>query len=419
MGTSTIDRTMKRLITFWILVMSTTPSFGQHPLLSTIGRELFDSYEEYQLPSITTRRFTQAKMLGWVKPFQDQGVVTTVSLGQSAEGRTIPLLTFGAGATTVLLWSQMHGDEPTATMALMDILNFFSRAPEHIVTTTIRRNLTLRMIPMINPDGAERFQRRTVQMIDMNRDAQRLETPEARILKGARETYAPQFGFNLHDQDPRYTVGNTKKVSAIALLAPAFDESRSDNDGRRQAKHLAATFAAVMSQFIEGHVSKYDDTFESRAFGDNIQKWGTSTLLVESGGWANDREKMFLRKINAVGLLVSLYALANGDYRSTDLSIYEHLPFNTKYLYDIIVRNATFRASETAPELRVDIGITIDERRNDDGVLELVAKVVDIGDLSVYAAFEEIDAGGSAVESTLIKLDEPIPAAYIETLRKR
>ncbi len=399
--------------------MSTTPSFGQHPLLSTIGRELFDSYEEYQLPSITTRRFTQAKMLGWVKPFQDQGVVTTVSLGQSAEGRTIPLLTFGAGATTVLLWSQMHGDEPTATMALMDILNFFSRAPEHIVTTTIRRNLTLRMIPMINPDGAERFQRRTVQMIDMNRDAQRLETPEARILKGARETYAPQFGFNLHDQDPRYTVGNTKKVSAIALLAPAFDESRSDNDGRRQAKHLAATFAAVMSQFIEGHVSKYDDTFESRAFGDNIQKWGTSTLLVESGGWANDREKMFLRKINAVGLLVSLYALANGDYRSTDLSIYEHLPFNTKYLYDIIVRNATFRASETAPELRVDIGITIDERRNDDGVLELVAKVVDIGDLSVYAAFEEIDAGGSAVESTLIKLDEPIPAAYIETLRKR
>ncbi|MEX1275364.1 MAG: M14 family zinc carboxypeptidase [Bacteroidota bacterium] len=410
---------MKRLITFWILVMSTTPSFAQHPLLPTIGRELFDSYEEYKLPSITTRRFTQAEMLGWVKPFQDQGVVTTVSLGQSAEGRSIPLLSFGAGGTTVLLWSQMHGDEPTATMALMDILNFFSRAPEHIVTTTIRRNLTIRMIPMINPDGAERFQRRTVQMIDMNRDAQKLETPEARILKEARETYAPQFGFNLHDQDPRYTVGNTKKVSAIALLAPAFDESRSDNDGRRQAKHLAATFAAVMSQFIEGHVSKYDDTFEPRAFGDNIQKWGTSTILVESGGWANDREKMFLRKINAVGLLVSLYALASGDYRSTDLSIYEHLPFNTKYLYDIIVRNATFRASETAPELRVDIGITVDERRNDDGVLELVAKVVDIGDLSVYAAFEEIDAGGSAVESTLIKLDEPIPAAYIETLRKR
>lgn len=410
---------MKRLITFWILVMSTTPTFGQQPLLSTVGRELFDSYEEFKLPSITTRRFSQAEMLGWVKPFQDHGVVSTVPLGQSAEGRTIPLLAYGTGKTTVLLWSQMHGDEPTATMALMDILNFFSRSPDHIVTTTIRRNLTLRMIPMINPDGAERFQRRTAQMVDMNRDAQRLETPEARILKEAREAYAPQFGFNLHDQDPRYTVGNTKKVSAIALLAPAFDESRSDNDVRLPAKHLAATFASVVNQFIGGHVSKYDDTFEPRAFGDNIQKWGTSTVLVESGGWAGDREKMFLRKINAVGLLVSLYALANGDYRSTDLSVYEHLPFNTKYLYDVILRNARLRANETAPELRVDIGITIDERRNDEGILELVAKVVDIGDLSVYAGFEEIDATDRLVDSSLVKLDQPIPLEYLQTLRKR
>lgn len=71
---------MKRIITFWILVMSTTPSFGQHPLLSTIGRELFESYEAYKLPSITTRRFTQAEMLGWVKPFQDQELVDRKSV---------------------------------------------------------------------------------------------------------------------------------------------------------------------------------------------------------------------------------------------------------------------------------------------------------------------------------------------------
>lgn len=399
--------------------MSTTPSFGQSPLLPTIGRELFDRYDEYRHPSITTRRFTQSEMLTWIQPFQEKGIVTSHPLGQSAEGRAIPMLTFGTGGTTVLLWSQMHGDEPTATMALIDILNFFSRFPDHIITTTLRRNLTLRMIPMINPDGAERFQRRTAQMVDMNRDALRLETPEARVLREAREAYSPQFGFNLHDQDPRYTVGNSRKVSAIALLAPAFDESRSDNEVRLPAKKLAATFAAAVSPFIGGHVSKYDDTFEPRAFGDNIQKWGTSTVLVESGGWAGDREKMFLRKINAVGLLVSLYALANGDYRSTDVSLYEQLPFNTKYLYDVIIRNARVRMSETVPELRIDIGITIDERRNDAGILEVVAKVVDIGDLSVYGAFEELDATGHTLDGSLIKLDQPVPMEFLETLRKR
>ena len=79
---------------------------------------------------------------------------------------------------------------------------------------------------MLNPDGAERFTRRTAQLIDLNRDALALETPEARILKETCNKYQPEYGFNLHDQDPRLTVGTTKKITAIALLAPSTDESR-------------------------------------------------------------------------------------------------------------------------------------------------------------------------------------------------
>ena len=32
-------------------------------------------------------------------------------------------------------------------------------------------NLTIHVVPMLNPDGAERYQRRNVQDIDINRDA--------------------------------------------------------------------------------------------------------------------------------------------------------------------------------------------------------------------------------------------------------
>ena len=35
-------------------------------------------------------------------------------LGQSVEGRSIHHLRVGTGGTAILLWSQMHGDEPTA-----------------------------------------------------------------------------------------------------------------------------------------------------------------------------------------------------------------------------------------------------------------------------------------------------------------
>ncbi|MBI3005466.1 MAG: peptidase M14, partial [Ignavibacteriales bacterium] len=311
------------LLLLWGVTMS---------LQAQLAQELFDSYDTYKIREITTRRFNQKSMLRWLDPLEKSEVFKKTALGKSAEGRAISLYTFGNGSTKVLLWSQMHGDEPTATMALLDVFNFFARNSSHPAIRTIRENLTLLVIPMLNPDGAERFQRRTSQLIDMNRDAQRLETPEARILKDVQQTYKPDFGFNLHDQDPRYTVGNSKKVTAIALLAPATDESRADNPVRARAKKLASIVANVLNQFISGHVAKYDDTFEPRAFGDNVQRWGTSTVLIESGGWPQDRDKMFLRKVNYVALVSSLAAIADKSFNSSDVSAYENLPFNTKNL---------------------------------------------------------------------------------------
>jgi hypothetical protein len=311
----------------------------------------------------------------------------------------------------------MHGDEPTATMALLDMLNFFARARDHVVSRTILDALTLLIIPMVNPDGAERFQRRTAQSIDMNRDALTLETPEAHILKETRDTYQPHFGFNLHDQDPRYTVGNSKNVSAVALLAPAFDESRGDNDIRIAAKKVASTFASVLQELIPGHVSKYDETFEMRAFGDNIQKWGTSTILVESGGWPGDREKMFVRKLNYVGLLTSLHSIATGMYQQADLAAYEGLPFSTKYLYDLILRNAQLKANDRVSAVRVDIGINLDEELNmENGRVELVGKIVDIGDLSIFGAFQEVDVRGTLLSGSEIKMDQRLTAERVQAL---
>ncbi|MDZ7613027.1 MAG: hypothetical protein U5K51_04450 [Flavobacteriaceae bacterium] len=38
----------------------------------------------------------------------------------------------------------------------------------------------------------------------------------------------------------------------------------------------------VVQQYAPGQTGRYDDEFEPRAFGDNIQKWGTSAILIES-----------------------------------------------------------------------------------------------------------------------------------------
>lgn len=385
-----------------------------------IARDLSDTYPTYQLVEISSRRFTQAIMLRWLEPLRASNVFEVKPIGQSAEGRTLSLLKLGRGKTKVLLWSQMHGDESTATMAILDMLSFFVRAADHPVATTITDQLTLLMIPMLNPDGAERFQRRTAQLVDMNRDALALRTPEARVLKEVCDRYRPEFGFNLHDQDARTTVGNTKQVSSIALLAPAFDEPRSSNRVRSEAVKVAATFAAVLQEFIPKNISKYDDTFEPRAFGDNVQKWGTSTVLVESGGWPGDQDKMFLRKLNYVGLLTTLHALATGEYQRANVRVYEELPFNTKYMYDLIFRNTMLKTDDRTPAVTVDIGINVDEEMDPKTrTRRLMGKVVDIGDLSTFVSFEEFDLRHAQVGDLIREIDQQVSMEEVDLLKSR
>ena len=368
-----------------------------------------------------SNRFTQGEMLLWLDPFKDQQFFRKSALGTSAEGRKIALYTIGNGSTKVMLWSQMHGDEPTATMALIDIFGFFAKNPEHIVTKAIREKLTLLVIPMLNPDGAERFSRRSAQLIDINRDALVLATPEAKILKSTCDTYQPEYGFNLHDQEPRYTVGMTQKITAIALLAPATDELRRDNPIRLRAKRVASTIAQVLNLFIPENLAKWDDTFSPTAFGDNIQKWGTSTVLIESGGWRGDPNKFFIRKLNCIGLLTTLYAIAVGESSTADITVYDQIPFNMKLGYDYIIRNAEFKADGRIAPVRVDVAINFDKRiTTETGQLDEIATIIEIGDLSACTALEkEVDADGAELNADLIKLEHPLSADNVEYLLKR
>ena len=62
----------------------------------------------------------------------------------------------------------MHGDEPTATAALLDIFNFLSANDSFdSLRKSILQNLEIHFIPMLNPDGAARYQRENAFNIDL------------------------------------------------------------------------------------------------------------------------------------------------------------------------------------------------------------------------------------------------------------
>ena len=374
-------------------------------------RFLFEAYETYAFPGVSSRRLTNAELTRHLAghPAVSSGAVALETVGHSAEGRPIPLVSFGTGPRRVLMWSQMHGDKPTATLALLDVLSVLHRLSDRPEIAEISRNVTCKAILMLNPDGAERFQRRTGQSIDLNRDAGRLITPEARLLKKVRDDFDAEFGFNLHDQDPRYTVGASNQVTTIALLAPAFDSAKSDNPVRIRAKKVAAELVAMLNPFIGGHLARYDDAYDGRSFGDSMQRWGTSTVLIESGGAIGDPEKESIRKLNAVMLLGALHSIATGDFERADLGLYETLPYNSKNLYDRIIEGVTVTFDGTEPVV-ADLGVNLREDVN--LVTRAVTRVpvlVDVGDLSTFTAAERLSGHGKTYPAEALVMEKPLP----------
>jgi len=345
------------------------------------------------------------------------GLLKAEEAGRSLEGRSILHVSFGHGATPVLLWSQMHGDEPTATLAVIDMFEYLVASAADEWVRELLRAVTVHIIPLLNPDGAERFRRFTGAEIDMNRDARALITPEAKILREAQRTYRPEFGFNLHDQGLS-SVGMTSKVAALSLLAPALDEARTAPLGRVKAMRVGALIVDALSPFIDGSMATYDDSYEPRAFGDGMQSWGTSTLLIESGHWPNDPEKQFIRKLNFVGLMTSLASIGNGSYQHVDLDAYRSLVPNGKRAYDIIVRGVTLRHPGDWTE-QVDLGLLTapqNGQTSDFGGPESLYAIKEIGDLRDFGALSEINAKTRTIRSQDVAVEKTIRMGELRAL---
>lgn len=321
-------------------------------------------------------------------------------IGASIEGRSINYIRAGTGPTGVLLWSQMHGDEATATAALFDFFDYLTRHRQDPVVRRLLSQLTLHVVPMLNPDGAERFQRRNAQSIDINRDALRLQTPEGQLLKALRDRLKPTVGFNLHNQSWRTSVGDPPKPASISLLSVAFDEKRTESAGRTLTKKLCAVIRDSLEPFASGQIGRYDDEFEVRAFGDNLTLWGTPVVLIETGPWPSAEPDAPLVRLNFVAIVSALDALASGRVNKADPKRYESLPMNESRMFYVLVKNATVINGAGVPPYTADIGIVANRRVRTIGgheiqrEIQIATSIDDMGDLRTSGALRTIDATG-------------------------
>jgi hypothetical protein len=315
-------------------------------------------------------------------------------VGLSNANREIYNIEWGRGPLKIFMWSQMHGDEPTATSALIDMFAFLQNNRETDWVRKIGETMTIRAVPMLNPDGAEMYVRRNLQGIDINRDALDLKTPEARLLKLLRDNWNPAIGFNLHNQNALTTVGRDARQAAISFLVVYGDEAKTTSYGHERNTRVASAMTLALQKFIPGHIGRYGDEWTPTAFGDNFSAWGTPTILIETGA-LHGKDEMFLVKMNFVAMITALHVLATDSERSVSTMSYLSLLENgSGNLVNFIFRHANIisvtHSSAVTTQITIADIAAVTERRRASFVSPVMIR--NIGDFARLRGLDEYDA---------------------------
>ncbi len=250
--------------------------------------------------------------------------------------------------------------------------------------------MTIRAVPMLNPDGCEMYKRRNLQDIDINRDAIDLATPEARLLKKLRDDWSPAIGFNLHNQNSLTTVGNAPQQAAVSFLVVYGDAEKTTNPGQERNTRLASAMVSALQKFVPGHIGRYGDEYTSTAFGDNFSAWGTPTILIETGSLYG-KDEFFLVKLNFVAYMTALQALATGSEATVSTAPYLSLVENgAGSLVTTVFRRANIvRGNSPVMITPGDISAVAQRRRASFTPLSTIRSV---GETGSVRGLEEYDA---------------------------
>ncbi|WBX74661.1 DUF2817 domain-containing protein [Tenacibaculum pacificus] len=301
-------------------------------------------------------------------------------IGQSEEGRDIYQLKLGSGKTKILVWSQMHGNESTGTKAVFDFLNFIKLYANTDVVKSILTNCDITIVPMLNPDGAEVYTRVNANQVDLNRDAVDLKAKESKLLREILDTVNPQFCFNLHDQRTIFGVEGTKNPATISFLAPSEEVTRKMTKGRKETMNVIVSMNNLLQKLIPNHIGRYTDEFYPTATGDNFQKLGHNTVLIEAGHFPDDYERETVRKYNFYAFLQGIYHISK-EKNFTEHLDYFAIPNNIKNFYDVI-----YRSKNNEKDVAFQY---VEKIENSKFALTLVEEK--IGDLSLFLGHKEFN----------------------------
>lgn len=313
----------------------------------------------------------------------------TVVIGNSVFGKPIYKLQFGAGKIKILMWSQMHGNEGTTTKAVFDFINFLHSKSD--LSKKLLNDFTFCILPMLNPDGAELYQRENANGIDLNRDAQNLSQPESIVLRKIFDEFQPTYCYNLHDQRTIYGVEQTTNPATVSFLSPAYNENRDVNNVRVLSMSVIIAMNKTLQQYIPNQVGRFDDSFNLNCVGDTFQYLNVPTILFEAGHFPNDYKREMTRKYIFIALVSSIQYFYENDIVLNKNEDYLKIPQNKVVFYDFVYKNV--KINYDGNEKIVNFAAQFKEVLKKDKVA-FEAEIAQVDNLENYFGHVEIDAKG-------------------------
>jgi len=268
------------------------------------------------------------------------GLVTVASAGQSGEGRELLYATVGTGPTTFWLQARIHGNELHSTEAALQILDLLDSG--NPTAQLIRENLTVVVIPMYNPDGAEANIRQstTPTRIDLNRDWENFAQPESIAFWRLWRDVAPALALDLHHMGQAPIVEDTDDLNQFQIGARSIDPGRMTDLQWLTNRQMAMVSVDALDRYGLANVAHYPLIDITNAALSRMLMGGTAPAgeqpvmqtptqgaifyEVRSVGQKSNGQLENLFRIPTMAVLT---AAADGSLSTYDISGYTSLPF--------------------------------------------------------------------------------------------
>jgi hypothetical protein len=272
-----------------------------------------------------------------------QGRVSVASAGTSGEGRDLLYATVGDGPTTFWLHARIHGNELHSTEAVLQILDHLASGDPG--ARLIRERLTVIVIPMYNPDGAEANIRQstTPTRIDLNRDWENFAQPESVAFWRLWRETAPELALDLHHMGEAPVVNGTNDLNQFQIGARSIDPSRMTAEQWLTNRQMAMVSVDALDHFGIANVAHYPLIDITNAALSRMLMGGTAPAGEQPVAQTPTKGAIFyevrsvgqksngqLERLFTVPTMAVLSAAANGSLGSYDVSGYADIPFATQ-----------------------------------------------------------------------------------------